>query len=398
MEPMIQTLILKRFRSIVAETVHLDNPTFLVGRNGSGKSNFRDAIAFLAEAMVSPLHAVFDRRGGIAVVRNRTAVEGYPVNLGLGVEFGPIHGEMKGAHYAFEIRARKHNGFEVVREQCIVYPHQGVAYQFDRRGKRFRSNLSGLNPSVEPAALALPVVGGESRFAPVLKTLSAMRSYTIEPARLREWQDPENGSGLKSDGNNVARVLQEIRRRSRDDFERICEFLEAIVPNTKRVRPIKQGNKLALEFTQQWGEEKTIRFEAGSMSDGTLRALGLLTAVYQFPRPSLVIIEEPEATMHLEALPVITDLIRHASRFRQVVVTTHNPDVLDAEWIEGRHIRIVTWAEGATHITPVAKGTNEAIAEQLGRPGELLRSNALRAAPTGPHLGTQLDLFKDEAA
>ena len=63
MEPILRSLILKRFRSIPAETVPFGNPTFLVGQNGSGKSNFVDAFAFLAEAMASPLQAVFDRPG-----------------------------------------------------------------------------------------------------------------------------------------------------------------------------------------------------------------------------------------------------------------------------------------------------------------------------------------------
>src|SRR5260370_38036843 len=92
MEPILRSLILKRFRSIPAETVQFDNPTFLVGRNGSGKSNFRDAIDFLAESMASPLQAVFDRRGGISVVRNRTPVKGAPPNLGLGAQLSPTNG------------------------------------------------------------------------------------------------------------------------------------------------------------------------------------------------------------------------------------------------------------------------------------------------------------------
>src|SRR5437868_1930185 len=117
MGPVIRALILERFRSVVAETVHLDNPTFLVGRNGSGKSNVRDALDFLAEAMASPLQAVFDRRGGIATVRNRAPVPGSPPDLGLGVELGPADGGLKKAHYAFEVRAKKGQGFEVVREQ-----------------------------------------------------------------------------------------------------------------------------------------------------------------------------------------------------------------------------------------------------------------------------------------
>ena len=53
--PLVQSLALKRFRSLRDTVVKLDNPTFLVGPNGAGKSNFVDAFSFLAETMVSPL-------------------------------------------------------------------------------------------------------------------------------------------------------------------------------------------------------------------------------------------------------------------------------------------------------------------------------------------------------
>ena len=64
------------FRSIFAETVAFDNPTFVVGPNGSGKSNFADAFAFLSEAMVSPLQAVIERRGGFSAVSHRSSARG----------------------------------------------------------------------------------------------------------------------------------------------------------------------------------------------------------------------------------------------------------------------------------------------------------------------------------
>jgi len=78
MDPILRSLVIKRFRSIPVETVELTNPTFLVGRNGSGKSNLRDAIDFLAEAMSTSLQSVFDRRGGFAIVRNRTSAGAIP--------------------------------------------------------------------------------------------------------------------------------------------------------------------------------------------------------------------------------------------------------------------------------------------------------------------------------
>ena len=116
------------------------------------------------------------------------------------------------------------------------------------------------------------------------------------------------------------------------------------------------------------------------MSDGTLRALGLLAAVFQRPAPSLLVIEEPEATIHPGALGSVLDLLRHAGRFMQVVVTTHSPDVLDAQWIEAEHLRMASWEEGASRVVPVSEATRSVLKEYLMGAGELLRSNALTPA------------------
>lgn len=381
MELAIRRLILKRFRSIPTERLDFDNPTFLVGRNGSGKSNLVDAFAFLAEAMASPLQAVFDKRGGIASVRNRTSGTSYPPNLGFGVEFGAVNGDLKGGRYAFEIKALPNYGFEVTREQCWVQTTGKGRFWFDRRKTAFDTNATGLRPAFDTASLGLPVVGGDARFAPVLRCLGGMRVYAIEPAKLREMQDPDSGTSLRSDGSNATSVLQEIERHAKEEAGRIGKILASIVPNTTRVRTIKHGKKLSLGFTQEWGKNKRLNFEAFNMSDGTLRALGLLTAVYQRPAPSLIVIEEPEASIHPGALEAILDVIRHASRKMQVVVTTHSPEVLDAKWIRENNIRIVSWQDGATRVTAVSDSSRAALQQHLMGAGELMRSNALEPAP-----------------
>ncbi|PWU13196.1 MAG: hypothetical protein C5B50_19750 [Verrucomicrobia bacterium] len=397
MDPVIRSLIVKRFRSLPTERVDFDNPTFLVGRNGSGKSNFVDAFAFLAEAMASPLQAVFDRRGGISAVRNRTSGRSYPPNLGLGVIFGPLNGEITRGRYAFESRALKNYGFEVVREQCVVDNARGERIWYERARGTFRSNISGLAPALDPALLALPLVGGQARFAPILKALAALRTYRIEPAKLREMQDPDSGVILRPDGANASSVLQEIERHSRADIERIGQVLSTIVPNTRKVQTTKHGNKLSLKFTQEWGEKKRLNFEAFNMSDGTLRALGLLLAVYQRPTPSLMVVEEPEATIHPGALGAILDVLRHASRKMQIIVTTHSPEVLDADWIGDQNLRVVTWQEGATRITPLSEASRQAIQQHLMGAGELLRSNALEAGSLFEEDLSQTVLFEEVA-
>ncbi len=286
----------------------------------------------------------------------------------------------------------------MLREQCVVHSQSGEISWFDRSRKTFRSNVEGLKPALEPTSLGLPVIGGEASFAPVLRTLAAMRTYSIEPGKLRELQDTDSGTGLKADGSNAASVLQEIGRNAPDDLVRIGELLTTIVPNTIKVQPIKHGKKLTLEFTQEWGQNKRLKFESFSMSDGTLRALGLLAAVYQRPAPSVLVIEEPEATIHPGALGAILDLMRHASRYMQVIVTTHSPEVLDADWLADGNLRIVSWDEGAMRILPLATGTQEALREHLMSAGELLRSNALRPTIIVPGTVPETNLFEDVAS
>lgn len=372
-------IIIKRFRSFPSAVLELDNPLFVVGRNGSGKSNLADVFGFVAEAMTSPLQAVFDGKGGIAAVRNRSSGKSAPPNMGLAFEFGAFNG-IEGGRFAFEVKALPNYGFRIVREQCLVRKKDGARWWFDRTDT-WKSNAEGLTPALESTALALPLVGGDERFAPIFKVLSAMRVYSIEPAKLRAMQDPDSGIVLKPDGGNAASVLQELSRgeEAKATQQEVHRILESIVPETKSVSPKKHGNKLSMSFSQGWGEGKKLTFDAFSMSDGTLRSLGLIMAVFQKQRPSVLVIEEPEATIHPGALGAVLDLIRRAAKSMQVIVTTHSPELLDAEWITDENLRIVSWQEGASHLLLPSAATREAMRSHLMGAGELMRSNALHA-------------------
>ena len=223
-----------------------------------------------------------------------------------------------------------------------------------------------------------------------------MQICHIEPAALRNMQDPDEGVRLHPDGSNAASVLREIKRVARDDWNTVLALLESIVPRTVDVQPKKHGNKLTLEFAQDWTLREQVKFEAFNMSDGTLRVLGLLAAVFQRPPPSLLVIEEPEATIHPGALGTILDLLRHAGRSMQVIVTTHSPDILDAEWIEDKHIRIAQWEAGKTGISSLSPAARKALADHLMGAGELLRANALTPTELFLHVPSQLQLFSEK--
>ena len=397
----LRGMTLSGFRSIDLQEVEFSNPIFVVGRNGSGKSNFADAFAFLSEAMASPLQAVVERRGGFSAVSHRRSARGRRANVTLSVALEKPDSDTATACYYVDLRPRWGHHFEVASESCFVERNDGQEDSFHRStGKGstdWKSTVESLAPAIEPNALALPLVGGDSRFRPVLRFLAGMRTYRVEPAAMRAMQDPDGGVRLRADGGNAASVLRKIRRRSPEDWKRICELLESVVPGTVGVRSKKHGNKLTLEFTQIGTGAEPIKFEAFSMSDGTLRVLGLITAVFQRPAPSLLVIEEPEASIHPGALGSILDVLKLASRSMQVVVTTHSPDVLDAKWIEARHLRILSWEHGRTRIGRVSQAVRTALRKHLMGAGELLRSNALTAedetdgnsgGPTRPEDGT----------
>ena len=378
-EPIIRSLTIQGFRSIASERIELDNLTFLVGRNGAGKSNIVDAFALLGEAMTRSFPNLLSIRGGIATVFHKAPGAGYPLDLGLEVELGAVSEEVKRGTYGFLTRATSERHFHVQRERFWT-----DAVHFDRQGGRslpgpFLDHLP--QPHTEPDSLLLPVLSGVESYAPAIRALSAIRAYDINPARLREPAAPDNGLTLLPDGSNAASVLQEIRASSPDDFQVISEFLSVALPYPVEIRSIPHSpSRLALEMIQT-SERGQITLEAVSASEGMLRLLGLLLAIFQPTPPSVLLFEEPEATIHPDAFGIVLDLLQLAARSTQVIVTTHSPELLDAKWIEDRHLRIVHWEDGATWVSPIATGARLALQDHLMGAGELLRSRALDAPP-----------------
>ena len=213
--------------------------------------------------------------------------------MGLRVDLKDLDETTEGASYAFELRAVKDHGFKVVQEQCVVVRKDRSKEWFDRCEQEFESSRRSLDPAPMEDALVLPLVGGHRRFRAVHQYLAEMAVYRIDPAVLRDMQDPDDGARLRPDGKDAASVLREIWSRGEDDGERLCEILASIVPHTVGVNSKRRGNKLALEFVQDWGRSKLVKLEAFGMSDGTLRALRLLVAVFQRSVPSVLVIEEP---------------------------------------------------------------------------------------------------------
>jgi predicted ATPase len=167
--PFVSRLILKNFSSISRGSLDLADITFLVGRNGSGKSNIVEALTFLAETAENPLQSVFNRRGGPDSVARRNPLRPHAYvdpeqTFGVGVVLGslPFRGHwanakrVVSARYSFEIAVRRRLGFRVIREQCIVKNEDGTRAWFDRANETIRSNMEFLNRPRAHSSLLKP--------------------------------------------------------------------------------------------------------------------------------------------------------------------------------------------------------------------------------------------------
>ena len=180
----------------------------------------------------------------------------------------------------------------------------------------------------------------------------------------------------------------------RYSYKQIQKYLKDITPGVEGVECITIGNLETLQFRQRVaGQKAPWRFPAINMSDGTLRALAVLTALLQGDgtTPSLIGIEEPEIALHPAAAGILWDAIQDGQDLTQVLVITHSPDLLDRKDIATDIILATDSEAGTTQIGPIIESSREAIRDRLSTPGELLRQERLR--PETPRTASQSSMF-----
>ncbi len=392
----LNRVVLRNYKSIGNCDVRLGPLTYLVGVNGSGKSNFLDALHLVRDALNGSLDNALNERGGLSEVRRRSS--GHPTNFGIRLEFKLNNGQL--GHFAFNVGALRDRGYEVQTEECVV---QGVGkgpfYQIDR-GK-LRASSESTFPAVTSDRLALVAASGLAAFRPVFDALASMSFYNLNPKLMRDLQKPQEGRLLKPAGENIASVVGHLERVGRGQMDIVEDYLQTVVPMVHGVERKQIGPMETLEFRQDMaGSKHPWRFLAQNMSDGTLRALGVLVALFQGNRdysPSLVGLEEPETALHPAASAALREALMRASQQTQIIVTSHSPDLLDDREIPTDALLSVVSEGGETRMAPLDEASRDAIRQQLFSAGELLRLNQL--TPDREYLAAQeqrqADLFGD---
>lgn len=369
----ITKVFVRNYKSLAEAAVDLPMFCVLVGPNGVGKSNFIDALAFVKDSLSESMDLAFKKRGGQSAVRRRSG--GHPTHLGIQLVM-TLPGQGR-ALYAFEVAAKASGRFEISRERCEVEELFEQPHIFEVQGGAFKTEIPGISPRITSDRLALFAASSIEPYRHVFDFLTSIETYSIVPDLMRDPQPPDAGRSLRRDGSNAAAVLKRIRDEKRESYERICSLLEKTVEGLVAVDYRAIAGRDTLEFRQDVGQKNPWRFPASNVSDGTLRMLGLLLAVYQVDRPGLVAIEEPEATVHPGAAEVITQVLVDAAQDCQVVITTHSADLLDFKYIPDSALRVAAKDHNSTLIGPMDESGRQAIKDELFTPGELLRAREI---------------------
>lgn len=398
---LLTRVVLRNYKSVAACDVRPAQLSFLVGPNGSGKSNFLDALRFIADSLRYSLDHALRERGGINEVRRRSG--GHPTHFGIRVDFSLVESQ---GHYAFQVGARPRGGYEVQREECHVYRRDDYRKHFYYKAAKGQVVESTLSPPPAAAADRLYLVNasGVDDFRPVYDALAGTGFYNLNPEAIRDLQQPDPGDLLKRDGCNAASVLSNLASESPEFKTRIEAYLGKVVPGVAGVDRRSVGPRETLEFRQEVrGAQHPWRFFASNMSDGTLRAFGVLLALFQVTGVKtssrrLVGIEEPEVALHPAAAGVLIDGLRDAADHAQILVTSHSPDLLDDDAIVADSILAVVAEHGESRIGPLDEVGRTALRDHLYTAGELLRIGQLDPDPESANLTPkQIELFGAEA-
>jgi predicted ATPase len=359
---------LKDYRSIANCDVELQPLTLLVGPNGAGKSNFIDSLRFLHDSMQVPLGLALRDHSNIF----RKLDEGRRA-LSFSIELEFVLEDGTPGTYSLIVSAGANGAARIESERCRA----GVD-QFDVSDAGTYSS-TGSMPGFTGDRPALVAFGAQPAFAPVFLLLARMTFCSPNPEAMRKSTPVGSGAVLFNDASNAADVLERLDTNP-TTVERLRGYLHSFNPEFSDVFVDGKDNFRWLAFTPS-AHPSGWNISGSEVSDGTLRAFGILLAIFQRGpatyQLSLVGLEEPEANLHPAAADVLLDALLEASQTVPIIAATHSADLLDRKDLPPKSILAVAMREGETIIGPIEEAEMEILQKRLYTAGELLRSNQL---------------------
>lgn len=351
---MIETLAISNYRSILKLVLPLGRLNVITGANGSGKSNLYRAIRLLAETSNDGVISALAREGGL----HSTFWAG-PEDLSRRMYSGEV--EVQGTPSRKSKRMRMGFGsdeFSYSISLGLPDATEPSAFSFDPHIKhetiwagltlRPSTKLLERDHSVVKARsdsgwdiLAKDIQSFDSVFSQLADTSTTPEVFWLRE-QMRGWRfydhfrtdrdsparQPQIGTRtpvLRHDGSDLGAALQTVievgDRRTLDSV-----IAQAFDGATVSVSTNEDGRFTVL--FRQYGLLRPLT--AAELSDGTLRFL-LLTAALLTPRPpSMMVLNEPETSLHPDVLPALAKLILNAAESSQVWVVTHSAKLIAA--------------------------------------------------------------------
>jgi predicted ATPase len=333
----IQEIHIAGFCSLKEVCLEPGRLTVLIGPNGSGKSNLLQALRL------------------ISLLRTRS-LQRYVADHGFGAAL---------LHYGAKATDAIDLGV-VIRDQGTTYRYDArLAFAPDDTLYFQTENAARVNPD---DTWTISSLGGGHRESHLLdevyrdKTVAAVNEWlgrvtfyhfhdTSAQSKLRTHARREDDRYPRSDGSNLAayllRLKESVDSADQKAWQRINRHCRHIAPAIKQLDPVAVNGSVRLD----WIDDRDERFGCHQFSDGTLRALALITVLSQPSErlPRLISIDEPELGLHPSAIALITELCRSISRHTQIVLSTQSTELLD--YFTADEVVVVERQHGETKLT-----------------------------------------------
>lgn len=353
---MITALAVHNFRSIRELVLGLHGLDVITGANGCGKSNLYRALRLLAECGSGAVIGSLARQGGLesvlwagpeqispAMRRGEAAVQGTvrreSISLRLGfasTDFGyiadlglpqPTDDEQHPTAFGRDP--------QIKREQIFAGPVARPAAVLADRKVSFASSkaedgtVHELSRSLQHHQSILSEVADPQRAPELHRVRRMMRAWrfydhfrTDDQAPARQPQVGTRTEVLSDTGDDLAAALQTIIESGGDG--RLAQAIDRAFPGSSVAVHVEAG--MFLTTFSQPGMLRALN--AGELSDGTLRYLLLCAALLTVRPPELMVLNEPETSLHIDLLPAVAELIVEAAESCQIIVVTHSEKLI----------------------------------------------------------------------
>lgn len=395
---------MSNWKSYEESTLFIDPLTIIIGTNSSGKSNALDALIFLSRiaggaGVVQSINGDISMkalRGGIDWVCRKNYND-FSIEVVL---------EYENNDYEYSIKVEVEDAKAFISEEKLTQltPKSNrlfyttirdrkllnipTYFSTGRQGKGQNFDLTR-STSILYQAKSLPLKKKDTIdiVNEIVKQLSGIFVLDPIPSHMRDYS--ALAEELLSDGSNIAGVLAALEgSRKREVEKSITQYIKNIPEkDIERVWTEKIGKfktDAMLYCKEGWKKDGKQEIDSRGMSDGTLRFLAIVTAMLTNESNNLLVIEEVDNGLHPSRAGVLLNMLKELGEKRKidVIITTHNPALLDAAGIS--MIPFITVAHrdemGQSELTLLEDIKELPKLISLGNIGELASSGKIESA------------------